>query len=35
MTPLYQRTLEQRQAVAISGPRLWIRIGATWNLDAT
>jgi len=32
---LYERTLEQGQAVAFSGPRLWIRIGAPWNLDAT
>jgi hypothetical protein len=29
------RTLEQGQAVGFSGPRLWIRIGAPWNLDAT
>jgi len=32
---LYERTLEQGQAVGFSGPRLWIRIGAPWNLDAT
>jgi hypothetical protein len=32
---LYERTLEQGQAVGFSGSRLWIRIGAPWNLDAT
>ena len=32
---LYERTLEQGQAVGFSGPRLWIRLGAPWNLDAT
>jgi hypothetical protein len=32
---LYERTLEQGQTVGFSGPRLWIRIGAPWNLDAT
>jgi len=32
---LYERTLAQGQAVGLSGPRLWIRIGAPWNLDAT
>jgi helix-turn-helix protein/uncharacterized protein DUF4115 len=32
---LYERTLEQGQAVDFSGPRLWIRTGAPWNLDAT
>jgi hypothetical protein len=32
---LYERTLEQGQAVGFSGRRLWIRIGAPWNLDAT
>jgi cytoskeleton protein RodZ len=32
---LYERKVEQGQAVGFSGPRLWIRIGAPWNLDAT
>jgi cytoskeleton protein RodZ len=32
---LYERKLEQGQAVGFSGPRLWIRIGAPWNLDGT
>ncbi len=32
---LYERTLEPGQTVGFSGPRLWIRIGAPWNLDAT
>ena len=32
---LYERTLEHGQTVGFSGPRLWIRIGAPWNLDAT
>ena len=32
---LYERTLAQGQSVGFSGPRLWIRIGAPWNLDAT
>src|SRR5439155_22585122 len=32
---LYERTLEQGQAVGFSGRRLRIRIGAPWNLDAT
>jgi hypothetical protein len=32
---LYERTLEQGQAVGFSGLNLWIRIGAPWNLDAT
>jgi cytoskeleton protein RodZ len=34
-TLLYRRTLEQGQTVRFSGPRLWIRVGAPWNLDAT
>jgi cytoskeleton protein RodZ len=33
--PLYERTLEQGQAVRFSGHRLWIRVGAPWNLVAT
>jgi len=32
---LYERTLEHGQTVGFSGPRLWIRMGAPWNLDAT
>jgi hypothetical protein len=32
---LYERTLEHGQTVGFSGPRLWIRVGAPWNLDAT
>jgi cytoskeleton protein RodZ len=32
---LYERTLEQGRAVRFSGARLWIRIGAPWNLIAT
>ncbi len=32
---LYERTLAQGQAAGFSGPRLWIRVGAPWNLDAT
>jgi hypothetical protein len=34
-TPLYERTLGQGQTVRFSGPRLWIRVGAPWNLNAT
>ena len=32
---VYERTLEQGQTVRFAGPRLWIRLGAPWNLDAT
>lgn len=32
---VYERTLEQGQMVRFAGPRLWIRLGAPWNLDAT
>lgn len=32
---LYERTLEQGQTVRFSAARLWIRIGAPWNLVAT
>ncbi len=32
---LYERTLEQGQTVRFVARRLWIRIGAPWNLDAT
>jgi cytoskeletal protein RodZ len=31
---LYERTLEQGQSVRFSGTRLWVRLGAPWNLDA-
>ena len=34
-TLLYERTLGQGQTVRFSGPRLWIRVGAPWNLDTT
>jgi hypothetical protein len=34
-TLLYERTLEQGQTVRFSAPRLWIRVGAPWNLDTT
>jgi cytoskeleton protein RodZ len=32
---LYEQTLEQGQTVRFFGRRLWIRVGAPWNLDAT
>jgi cytoskeleton protein RodZ len=32
---LYERTLEPGQTVHFSGKRLWIRIGAPWNLSAS
>jgi hypothetical protein len=32
---LYERTLEQGQTAWFVAPRLWIRLGAPWNLDAT
>jgi hypothetical protein len=31
---LYERTLAQGQSVRFPGTRLWIRLGAPWNLDA-
>jgi cytoskeleton protein RodZ len=31
---LYERTLDQGHSVRFSGTRLWIRLGAPWNLDA-
>lgn len=31
---VYERTLEQGQTARFVSPRLWIRIGAPWNLDA-
>jgi hypothetical protein len=34
-TLLYERTLGQGQTVRFSGHRLWIRVGAPWNLDTT
>jgi cytoskeleton protein RodZ len=32
---VYERTLEQGRTARFSSTRLWIRIGAPWNLDAT
>jgi hypothetical protein len=32
---LYERTLEQGQSARFVAARLWIRIGAPWNVDAT
>ena len=32
---VYQRTLEQGRSARFVSTRLWIRIGAPWNLDAT
>ena len=32
---LYQRTLEQNATARFVARRLWIRLGAPWNLDAT
>ena len=32
---VYERTLEQGQTAHFASTRLWIRIGAPWNLDAT
>jgi cytoskeleton protein RodZ len=32
---VYERTLEQGRAVHFVSRRLWIRIGAPWNVDAT
>ena len=34
-TTLYERTLEPGQSARFAGRRLWVRIGAPWNLDAT
>jgi hypothetical protein len=34
-TALYERTLEPGQSARFAGRRLWVRIGAPWNLDAT
>ena len=33
--PVYEGTLEQGRTARFSSTRLWIRIGAPWNLDAT
>jgi hypothetical protein len=33
--PIYERTLEQGQTARFAATRLWIRIGAPWNVDAT
>jgi hypothetical protein len=32
---VYERTLEQGQTAHFAGARLWIRLGAPWNVDAT
>jgi Helix-turn-helix domain/RodZ C-terminal domain len=32
---IYEGTLEQGRTARFSAPRLWIRIGAPWNVDAT
>jgi hypothetical protein len=32
---LYERTLEAGQRARFVGTRLWLRIGAPWNIDAT
>jgi hypothetical protein len=32
---VYESTLEQGRTASFSSTRLWIRIGAPWNLDAT
>ena len=32
---VYERTLEQGRTARFASTRLWIRIGAPWNLDAT
>jgi cytoskeleton protein RodZ len=32
---LYERMLQPGQQASFAGARLWIRIGAPWNLDAT
>jgi hypothetical protein len=34
-TILYQRELVQGERALFTGRRLWLRIGAPWNLDAT
>jgi hypothetical protein len=32
---VYERTLEQGRTAHFVSTRLWIRIGAPWNVDAT
>jgi cytoskeleton protein RodZ len=32
---LYERTLEPGQTARLVGRRLWVRLGAPWNVDAT
>jgi cytoskeleton protein RodZ len=32
---LYERTLEQGETARFAGRRIWIRLGAPWNVDAT
>ena len=32
---VFERTLEQGQSARFTAKRLWIRLGAPWNLDAT
>jgi hypothetical protein len=32
---LYEGTLEQGRSARFAGARMWIRLGAPWNLDAT
>jgi hypothetical protein len=32
---VYERTLEQGRTARFVSKRLWIRIGAPWNVDAT
>src|SRR5207253_7098987 len=32
---VYESTVEQGQTVRFTAGRLWIRVGAPWNLDAT
>jgi hypothetical protein len=34
-TVLYEGTLEQGRAVRFVAKRLWVRLGAPWNLNAT
>ena len=34
-TTLYNQTLQPGQSARFAGRRLWVRIGAPWNLDAT
>jgi hypothetical protein len=34
-TTLYERTLQPGQSARFAGRRLWVRIGAPWNVNAT